>query len=95
MIPLLYNSVVKSVVTFPFLAWLGSMSPASGNWLKTGASEITGVKLPQLADNCNKQADRNCFGTEMPFAFQYYKQPIGHRYARDTVILGGWEGKII
>lgn len=34
------------------------MSPASGNWLKTAATEITGVKLPQLADNCNKQAVR-------------------------------------
>lgn len=58
MIPLLHNSVVKSVVTFSLLAWLGGMSPANGNWLKTVATEITGVKLPQLADNCNKQAVR-------------------------------------
>lgn len=59
MIPLLYNSVVKSVVTFPLpLAWLGSVSPAKGNWLKTVATEITGVKLPHLTDNYNKQAVR-------------------------------------
>lgn len=41
---------------FPFFAWLGSMSPADRNWPRTVATEITGVKLPQLADNCNKQA---------------------------------------
>lgn len=41
---------------FPFFAWLGSMSLADRNWPRTVATEITGVKLPQLADNCNKQA---------------------------------------
>lgn len=41
---------------FPFFAWLGIMSPADRNWPRTVATEITGVKLPQLADNCNKQA---------------------------------------
>lgn len=58
MIPLLHNSVVQSVVTFSLFAWLGSMNPANRNWLKSVAGKITGVKLPQLADNCNKQAVR-------------------------------------
>lgn len=41
------NSVVKSVVTFFSLlfALLGSVNPARRNWLRTVASEITGVKL--------------------------------------------------
>lgn len=58
MIPLLHNPVVQSVVTSFLFAWLGSMNPASRNWLKTVAGEITGVKLAQLADTCKKRAVR-------------------------------------
>lgn len=34
------------------------MSCGDGNWLKTVATELTGVKLAQRADNCYEQAAR-------------------------------------